>query len=350
MKRDIVAPAMPEAAPLLAAPMQVHVHAAGRLHLGFLDPSATLGRRFGSLGLLIDGPATTLHVRRSEEATDRLTATPQATHEIERIAMHLARLRASTGLQGALDLHLESALPAHAGLGSGTQLALAVGRAFASMHGISISTPQLARLLGRGARSGVGIAGFDHGGFIVDGGPAPANSMHATQPAPVLARMDFPIPWRVLLVLDPTRTGLHGDAERSALQALPPFPEAMAAQLCHEVLMRVLPALHEQDFHAFAHGIGNIQHTIASYFAPAQGGAYSSPDVARFLDWIAQHGSAGVGQSSWGPTGFAFFATQAAAEGAWSAAQAAGVVAPHLTVSVVAALNRGAMNQFQSLA
>lgn len=31
------------------------VRAPGRLHLGFLDPSATLGRAFGNLGLVIDG-------------------------------------------------------------------------------------------------------------------------------------------------------------------------------------------------------------------------------------------------------------------------------------------------------
>ena len=31
------------------------VRAPGRLHLGFLDPSGTLGRRFGSLGLTIEG-------------------------------------------------------------------------------------------------------------------------------------------------------------------------------------------------------------------------------------------------------------------------------------------------------
>ena len=32
----------------------VSVNAPGRLHLGFLDPSGTLGRRFGSLGLMIE--------------------------------------------------------------------------------------------------------------------------------------------------------------------------------------------------------------------------------------------------------------------------------------------------------
>ncbi len=33
----------------------VTVCAPGRLHLGFLDPGASLGRRYGSLGLVVDG-------------------------------------------------------------------------------------------------------------------------------------------------------------------------------------------------------------------------------------------------------------------------------------------------------
>ena len=40
--------------------------APARLHLGFLDVDGTLGRRFGSLGLAIDEPATEIVVRRAE--------------------------------------------------------------------------------------------------------------------------------------------------------------------------------------------------------------------------------------------------------------------------------------------
>jgi beta-RFAP synthase len=258
------------------------------------------------------------------------------------VQRHLDRLRACTGLDAAMEVHLSNTLPAHSGLGSGTQLALAVGRAFAGVHALDVSTAQLATWLGRGMRSGVGIAGFDCGGFIVDGGPSPLSSHHATQPAPVLARMDFPQAWRVLVALDPGHEGLHGEAEREALRTLAPFPQALAAQLCHEVLMRVLPALHEQDFPSFSTGIGTIQHIIAKYFAPAQGGAYTSKAVAHLLEWMGTNITAGVGQSSWGPTGFAFFSSQATAEAALAAARAAGVVGAQLQVGIHQALNHGA--------
>jgi hypothetical protein len=50
---------------------------------------------------------------------------------------------------------------------------------------------ELRALLGRGARSGVGIAGFDHGGLLLDGGPRADGS-----PAALLARIALPPAWR----------------------------------------------------------------------------------------------------------------------------------------------------------
>ena len=41
---------------------RVRVAAPARLHLGFLDPSATLGRRFGSLGLVVEGLETVVEI------------------------------------------------------------------------------------------------------------------------------------------------------------------------------------------------------------------------------------------------------------------------------------------------
>ena len=48
--------------PRAAARAGVSVRAPGRLHLGFLDPSGSLGRRFGSIGLVIDGFETELEL------------------------------------------------------------------------------------------------------------------------------------------------------------------------------------------------------------------------------------------------------------------------------------------------
>ncbi|HJV25862.1 MAG TPA: beta-ribofuranosylaminobenzene 5'-phosphate synthase family protein [Aromatoleum sp.] len=313
------------------------VDAPARLHLGFLDPNASLGRRFASLGLVIDGMSTRLSV--SASARDAIEVPADCGDEIrERLARHLATLRNETGIQTPVRLTLHRSPPAHAGFGSGTQLALAVGRAFCACHHLDLDTARLAALLGRGGRSGVGIAGFDRGGLLLDGGPGADGAT-----PPLLARIAFPPAWRVLLVLDERQDGLHGADERVAMDCLAPFPRELAAELCHQVLMRVLPGAMESEFEPFAEGVSTLQRLIGDYFAPAQGGSmYTSPAVARVLEWIRPRYCAGIGQSSWGPTGFAIVPSAERAAEIVAAARAAGVVDPALRLAVVTGRNHGA--------
>ncbi len=342
------------AATVAATAARVVVTGPARLHLGFFDPSGSLGRSFGGIGVVINGPQTEVELgfkpigrsrhSRIDAAIDagadlcyeRNAA--DARHALLRARAYLEQLQISTARREPLELKLHSALPAHAGLGSGTQLALAVGRAFMELHGLRRTSSELAALLGRGQRSGVGIAGFEHGGVIVDGGPSSAQ-----RAAPILARFEFPAAWRVLLVIDPASSGLHGDAERAALANLPSFPRTAAAHLCHLILMRVMPALAEADFSPFATGITELQQTIGAHFAPAQGGdIYTSSAVARLLRWTQSVACAAVGQSSWGPTGFAILPCQAEAEELVRRARLAGVVDPRLQLQIVTGRNLGA--------
>lgn len=337
----------PSLAPDLADTAHRHgvsVRAPGRLHLGFLDPAGTLGRRFGSLGLVIDGFDT--HVEIGPATVNTVNAAGGCRTcglaELDRAAAHLASLQQHTGRSQPLHLRLRQLPPAHAGFGSGTQLALAIGRAFAAWHGLNLATPTLAAWLGRGLRSGVGIAGFDQGGLLLDGGPsAPAQS------APLLARMELPEAWRVLLLLDPRLQGLSGTDERQALATLPPLPQANSAELCHQVLMRILPGAADGQFAPFAAGITRLQQVLGAHFAPAQQGrAYTSAAVGQALQWLATEAGedgAAIGQSSWGPTGFAIVPTPAAAETLLRAARAADVLAPELATHIVRGRNHGAV-------
>src|SRR5512134_876693 len=171
----------------------VRVTAPARLHLGFLDPSGSLGRRFGSIGLVIDGFETEVVI--APAARDAFDAdTPAGAAQLDRAAACVQRLRQHCGRSAPLALRLRQVPPAHAGLGSGTQLALAVGHAFARWQGLEIATPTLAAWLGRGQRSGIGVAGFDAGGLLLDGGPGPDGV-----PAPLLARQQLPDAWRIVV-------------------------------------------------------------------------------------------------------------------------------------------------------
>jgi beta-ribofuranosylaminobenzene 5'-phosphate synthase len=324
---------------------RVRVSTPGRLHLGFLDPGASLGRRFGSLGLVVDGPETQLELAfAGRTQVEAAPGTDPA--EVERAAAHLAAMQSHTGLSRPLHLRLHHLLPAHAGLGSGTQLALAVGMAFARLHGLALDAAQVAFMLGRGLRSGVGIAGFERGGLLLDGGPQGDG-----RPARVISQLPFPDHWRVLLVLDPSRRGLSGAQERQALAQLPPFPREYAAELCHRVVMQILPGVAGGDFPSFAEGLNRMQALLGGYFAPAQGGlSYTSPAVDALMRWMGRHADAALGQSSWGPTAFAVLPSDEALQTLLSAAHAAGVVAPGLRLQAVQGRNRGADIEFLAAA
>jgi beta-ribofuranosylaminobenzene 5'-phosphate synthase len=308
----------------------VVISAAARLHLGFLDLHGGLGRRFGSIGLSIDGPRTRLSLER--------TSAPRAQGpDSERANAHLAVLSSRFGAKHAYALTVHEAIPAHVGLGSGTTLALTVAAAFRRLEGLRIDMREDVRTLSRGERSGVGIAVFRKGGFVVDGGRS-----SVTAEPPIVARLPFPRNWRILLVQDASRRGIHGDEERAAFSALGPFDETEADRICRLVLMQLLPGLAERRILPFGEAVRAIQERLGDYFAPAQGGRrFASPEVARALDALRREGAHGVGQSSWGPTGFAFAESHAEAKRLRDALRHDGV-GRSLDISIRQALNSGA--------
>jgi beta-ribofuranosylaminobenzene 5'-phosphate synthase len=283
----------------LAAGGSVRVSAPARLHLGFLDLHGGLGRRFGGIGIALEGPRTTLVVAGS----DRLKVVGPGAARAQAAAL---RLIEAFGLAGAWRIAIETAIPEHAGLGSGTQLALALGTGLGLAAGRRLEPRAIAAAALRGARSGIGIGAFTQGGVIVDGGHAEGG-----EAPPIVSRLDFPEPWRVLLLLDPQGAGLHGGGEREAFDRLPSFPASLAALLCRLVLMQALPALVERDLPRFGGAVTELQRRIGDHFAAAQGGRFASPAVAAALAWLDSAGVTGCGQSSWGPTGFAFVASEA---------------------------------------
>lgn len=314
--------------PLHPLPSRVVVEAPARLHLGFLDLHGGLGRTFGSLGLSLEGLSTRV-------SAERAPADACQGPERERALAFLELLRRRLGLRQGTSLTVESAIPGHSGLGSGTQLALATGAAVARLHGLALSPRDAAAMLDRGGRSGIGIGAFEEGGFLVDGGRLPDGG-----PPPVVSRLPFPEEWRVVLVFDPAVAGLHGQAETGAFRTLPPFPETTAAHLCRLTLMQALPALAERDLPRFGAAIAELQRLVGDHFAPAQGGRFTSPRVARVLALLESEGIACVGQSSWGPTGFAVAESASRAEALVRLAREQ--AAAGLEFAVCAGRNRGA--------
>jgi len=281
--------------------------------MGFFDLHGGLGRKFGSIGLSLEAPNLLIEAKvASELKIIGSDVVPQSV--IARAYVIAQHLLAKLNLNKSVELVVLQNIPEHAGLGSGTQLALAIGAAISRLYNLDLSTAQIAGLTGRGGRSGIGIAAFDHGGLLIDGGRVSVPLTDATVIPPLLARYDFPEQWRILLIFDASQPGVHGEQEKMAFSQLPPFPENLAAHLCRHVLMQAMPALVEQDLSAFGHSIQALQMHVGDYFSPAQGGRYASKLVGDALRNLEESGVACYGQSSWGPTGFAVFENNADAE------------------------------------
>lgn len=274
---------------------KVSVTAAARLHLGFLDMNGGLGRKFGGIGLALDSPATIISLKHAPKNTT-------SGLETERARRLLTATQAILAPSSQFQLTVHQAIAAHSGLGSGTQLALAIAAGLRSLENLPLNAAADAAMLSRGARSGLGAGLFEQGGFVVDGGRGAS-----TLTPPVISRISFPQEWRVILVHDPEAIGLHDSEEKEAFAALAPLSPTASGEICRLVLMRLMPALAEKEFAPFGAALTRIQEIVGDYFSSAQKNSrYTSKKVEHLIMRMGELGATGLGQTSWGPTGFAF--------------------------------------------
>jgi len=274
------------------ADRKISVIAPARLHMGFIDLSGSLGRHFGSIGVALNEISTRLSV---SKASQLQVNGPSSARAIKCTKVLSEVLNVSDQIQ----IDIETAIPEHVGLGSGTQMSLAIGSALNSYYDLGLTIRDIAQLTDRGMRSGIGIGVFEQGGLVVDGGRG-----EETITPPVISHMDIPESWRFILVLDQRGQGLHGEQEIEAFKELPVFPHQEAARLCYLLLMQGLPAVAEQNISLFGDVITQLQHSVGEHFSSVQGGVFTSPEVAESMDWLQQQGAVAIGQTSWGPTGF----------------------------------------------
>ena len=188
----------------------------------------------------------------------------------------------------------------HAGLGVGTQLALAVATGLNAFHQRSTpSVVDLAASVGRGLRSAVGTYGFAAGGLIAEQGKLPTESV-----SPLVERVPLPSQWRFVLVTPTIGVGLHGTPEQTAFDQLPPVPAAVTERLTDMINERILPAAKSARFSEFSDAVYEFGFLAGSCFESVQGSAYNGAELENLVKHLRAIGVRGVGQSSWGPTIF----------------------------------------------
>lgn len=318
--------------------MAVRVTTGARLHFGFLNLSLAHERLYGSLGVALESPQIEVTATKSSEIT---CSTSMGRSFVERAVDHL-------GVAGA-DVEVESLLPRHVGLGSGTQLALAIHTAIARAYDMPASPRAAAPALDRGGRSGVGVATFESGGFVLDAGH-PVERFTTDRPPrgewtvpAVTAQHHIPPSWRFVLVRPDEPPGRSDTAEEQTMRRVveTAAPE-VADQISAVMTRRLLPAIATGDRSGFGDAVQEIGRLNGTWYADEQGGVYRPP-VGAIVDALSSHPSIdGTGQSSWGPTVYGITSedrVEEAEEIAQAALANAGVEG---TVQIVRPRNQGA--------
>lgn len=242
---------------------------------------------------MVSSPGYVVHAEvatRSEYLGDEATC--------QRAAGFVQRIQEVTGHVMPVRLEFRQTIPTHAGLGSGTQLGLAIARALSELSGErDVAVETLAQRAGRGLRSAIGLHGFAGGGFLVDGGRSGSEQLGT-----LVARIEFPADWRMILVALPRTQGLSGAAEQQAFASQPAMPRELTGELCRIALMEWLPGLMEADFKRASEAMYKFGVNVGRFFEPVQGGVFADPRMASLAHEVRKQGFTGVAQTSWGPT------------------------------------------------
>lgn len=287
---------------------RVIIRTPSRVHVTLIDMHGGSGRVDGGIGITLDEPGMLLEAELSPFLFVR-GGDPALQERIRSIATDVIQ---KLGAGGSVAITVRSYFPSHVGLGSGSQLGLAVARAVCELHGRHLPVKELARLVGRGGTSGIGTAAFEYGGFIVDGGHRfgaggektdfrPSAASRGVSPPPVIARHDFPLDWRILLAIPEVLAGASGKMEMDIFKNHCPVPLDEVRELSHEVLMRMLPGVAGRDLDLFGSSVNAVQ---GLGFKKVEL-SLQPPQVTGLLDVLREAGAAGAGLSSFGPTVYA---------------------------------------------
>lgn len=320
----------------------VTVETGARLHFGFQNLSLAHPRLYGGIGIGLQDPRLVVDI---EQAASVECADPAVEPYLRTVVDEL-------GVPGARAVVRER-FARHVGLGSGTQQTLACLVGVARAYGQATSPRELAPRLGRAGRSGVGVATFEAGGFVVDAGhPTARFESDPPQPAawdtpPVLGRWTPPEDLRFVLVTPETAArGPSGDTEDSRMWSVVERADPeIADEIATLLTRRLLPGLVEGDLSRFGRAVSRLSRLNGAWYADEQGGVYRPP-ADELIEVLATcDGITGTGQSSWGPTVYGVTDAGSADDAAASTRRAVDGRGLDVTVGVVRPSDSGATVQ-----
>lgn len=269
-----------------------------RVHVNSVDLNGNRGRCCGGIGFALEEPQLKLRVEIGRRAG-------LDTPHMEQVREYLAQLSTVEQLKHPVFVQQISGVRPHIGLGSLTQLKLAILAAIRAAKGDDVTESSIPTGLGIAATSGIGLGAFLYGGFVADGGykvtssaPKTINGEMEGNPPPIIFRSEMPPEWRVVLAIPANNSSLSGMAEQSFFEKITPIPEEEINLLSREVLLSVMPAVKERDIESLRQ---SLQRVCRLGSKPFEEGLHSR--TAAVLDSMrARFNFASV--SSLGPTCF----------------------------------------------
>jgi beta-ribofuranosylaminobenzene 5'-phosphate synthase len=284
-----------------------------RLHLTLIDLNGFIGRIDGGVGLTIEKPSFILQSEIQEKDIEINFENKNYNEKlingyVGKIENSANRIIKSLKINSGFKFLVKDIYPAHSGLGSGTQISLAVAKIILKLNDLDMTAPEIAKIVGRGGTSGIGVHAFDQGGFIIDGGhkidekpdflPSSASS---ASPAPLITRINFPEDWKIILAIPNVPAGASGPKEVNIFQKYCPIPLKEVQKLSHILLMEMMPAVVELDIDSFGDSVNQIQSTGFKKIELE----LQHPLINDLIENMRSAGAAGVGMSSFGPTVYA---------------------------------------------
>lgn len=287
--------------------MHIKIRTPSRIHLALIDLNGEIGRVDGGAGIAIEEPHIEITGYQSEEnSLSGNIVNVERFHSVSQKFKHLTGNNAS--------VEVISDYRSHVGMGSGTQISLAIGEAYNRLFELKLSVREIAEITGRGGTSGIGVAAFQSGGFIVDGGHStrekagftPSSASKASPP-PVISRQDFP-PWKIVVVT-PELSGFSGADEVSLFEKHCPVPIEDVRKISHLILMKMIPSVMESDLDDFGDSLWEIQSLGFKKIEIDQYGSLIWDPLQNLRELTPA-----VGMSSTGPTVYAITDTDANAK------------------------------------
>lgn len=282
--------------------MKIKVVSPSRLHLGFYT-IVSKKLAYGSIGIAVNIPNTIIIFERSNKLRIRNNTNININKEIQFVLSKLALKHIN------ISINIEKVITRHVGLGSTTQLMLSLAYGINKLLHLGHSIRELAYMLRRGWVSGIGIAAFEKGGFIMDNGRHIVNGkikpIECIDDIPrVMFRRGIPGSWTFIIATPLGIKGLDEREERKYLEI--PTPMYEIEKSLHEVVLtEMLPAITTYDIRKFGCAMTKVQMLTGKYFSKFQGGIFCCEETELIINKFLEYGAYGAGQSSWGPTAYA---------------------------------------------